>query len=72
MPAAFNKLMEQRGGTLSLDEAGEIVLQALEGLEYAHQADLPFVKQKGGGYGPGKGILHRDLKPGNLFLSGRK
>jgi serine/threonine protein kinase len=44
---------------------------ALEGLEYAHQADLPFIKQKGGGYGPGKGLVHRDLKPANLFLSGR-
>jgi serine/threonine-protein kinase len=68
---SVDRLMEQRGGTLSVDEAGEIVLQALEGLDYAHQADLPFVKQKGGGYGPGKGIVHRDLKPGNLFLSGR-
>lgn len=63
-------LLQQRGGRLALDEAVEIVLQALEGLDYCHSADVPFVKQKGGGFGPGKGIVHRDLKPANLFLTG--
>src|SRR4029077_16642838 len=67
---SVDRLMAQRGGTLPVDEAVEIVLQALEGLEYAHQAPIPFVKQKGGGYGPGKGLVHRDLKPANLFLTG--
>jgi serine/threonine-protein kinase len=51
--------MRQRGGKLSLDEAVEIALQALDGLEYAHNL-----------FGPGKGLVHRDLKPENLFLSG--
>jgi hypothetical protein len=63
-------LLAQRGGRLSIDEAGEIILQALEGLEYTHQAEIPFVRQKGGGYAPGKGLVHRDLKPANLFLTG--
>jgi serine/threonine-protein kinase len=52
-------LMEQRGGTLPVDEAVEITVQALEGLHYAHNV-----------FGPGKGLVHRDLKPANLFLSG--
>src|SRR5207245_2216012 len=47
-----------------------ITLQALEGLEYGHQATIPFVKLKGGGDGPGHGLVHRDLKPANLFLTG--
>jgi eukaryotic-like serine/threonine-protein kinase len=64
-------LMRQRGGPLSVDDAWFIMEQALDGLEYAHNAALPFVKQKGGGYGPGTGMVHRDLKPANLFLSGR-
>jgi serine/threonine-protein kinase len=63
-------LLKQRGGKLEADEAVEIVLQALEGLDYCHTADVPFVRQKGGGYAPGKGIVHRDLKPANLFLTG--
>lgn len=67
---SVDQLMAQRRGTLPVDEAVEITLQALEGLEYTHQATIPFVKQKGGGYGPGQGLVHRDLKPANLFLTG--
>jgi len=68
---SVERLMEERGGKLAVDEAAEIILQALEGLEYAHQADIPFVRQKDGGYAPGRGLVHRDLKPANLFLTGR-
>ncbi len=67
---SVDQLLVQRGGPLPVDEAGEIILQALEGLEYAHQAEIPFVRQKGGGFAPGKGLVHRDLKPANLFLTG--
>jgi pSer/pThr/pTyr-binding forkhead associated (FHA) protein len=67
---SVDQLMAQRGGTLPVDEAVEIALQALEGLEYTHQAPIPFVKQKDGTYAPGIGLVHRDLKPANLFLTG--
>lgn len=56
---SVSDLMKKRGGTLPLDEAVEITLQALEGLQYAHNV-----------FGPGRGLVHRDLKPANLFLSG--
>ncbi len=52
-------LMKQHGGTAPLDQAVQITLQALEGLEYAHNL-----------YAPGRGLVHRDLKPSNLLLSG--
>lgn len=52
-------LQQQRGGKLHVDEAVEIILQALEGLDYAHNV-----------FGPGKGLVHRDLSPHNLLLSG--
>jgi serine/threonine-protein kinase len=65
-----DKLMERRGGTLGIEEAGRIALQALEGLEYAHNAEIPCVKMADGSFGRGRGLVHRDLKPHNIFLSG--
>ena len=46
-------LMKQRGGYLSVEEAGPIMGQAIEGLAYAHAAK----------------VVHRDLKPQNILLS---
>ena len=42
-------------GPLGVREAVECVLQAARGLQYAHQ----------------QGIIHRDIKPGNLLLDNR-
>lgn len=47
-------LMEKRGGTLEVKEALDIILQVLDGLHYAHSA---------------KNLVHRDIKPGNIFLT---
>ncbi len=63
-------LMGERGGRLSLDEAAPIILQALDGLDYAHNAPIPHVHLIDGSDGPGRGLVHRDVKPHNLFLAG--
>ena len=44
--------MSKAGGKLPLEEAADIILQALKGLEYAHSMD----------------VVHRDIKPDNIFL----
>ncbi len=67
---SVDKLLVQRGGSLSIADAVGIVLQALAGLEYAHQVEVPRVKLADGSYSSGRGLVHRDLKPHNLFLSG--
>lgn len=61
-------LMQQRGGRLSIQEAVPIILQALDGLEYAHNAEIPYVKRADGTIGKGRGLVHRDIKPSNIFL----
>jgi hypothetical protein len=53
---SVGQLMERRGSPLPLDEAGPILLQALEGLAYAHE----------------HGVVHRDLKPQNILLAGNE
>jgi serine/threonine-protein kinase len=64
------QLMQQRGGPLPIDEAVPIILQALAGLEYAHQAELPQIRLEDASVGRGRGLVHRDIKPQNIFLSG--
>jgi serine/threonine protein kinase len=61
-------LMRQRRGPLPIDEAVNIILQVLDGLEYAHNAEIPNVKLAQGGFGRGWGLVHRDIKPANIFL----
>lgn len=62
-------LMQQRSGRLPIDEATSIIMQVLDGLEYAHQAEIPYVKLADGSFGRGRGLVHRDLKPSNIFIA---
>ena len=70
-------LMEKNGGRLSLNMATYIILQALAGLDYVHHLDVNVEVRKRGILTGGTrnveahGIVHRDFKPGNIFLSDR-
>jgi len=65
---SIDSLLKQRGGPLSIDEALPLMFQLLDGLDYAHQALIPKVRLNDGSYRPGKGLVHRDLKPQNILL----
>jgi serine/threonine protein kinase len=50
---SVDQLMETHGGKLPLHICKPIMLHTLDGLQHAH----------------GRGVVHRDVKPGNLLLS---
>lgn len=64
-----DELLQARGGPMDVEDALQIVYQVLDGLEYAHNADVPEVMLEGGKVQPGKGLVHRDIKPRNIFLA---
>lgn len=64
---SVDKYMERCGGKLPLDVATYIMLQVLDGLEYAHHADVSV--KCGWRKRSATGVVHRDFKPGNIFLA---
>jgi serine/threonine-protein kinase len=62
-------LLKLNGGRLPLETAMHIVLQALDGLEYAHNAKIS-VTLKDGSVKNVNGLVHRDISPHNIFLCG--
>jgi serine/threonine-protein kinase len=53
---------------LPVDQALDIAFQALDGLDYAHHAEIPNVRLIDGSTESVNGLVHRDIKPENLFL----
>jgi pSer/pThr/pTyr-binding forkhead associated (FHA) protein len=66
---SVDKLMNARGGKLSMKEAMPIICDVLNGLEYAHNATIPNVRLRDGRYAEGHGFVHRDLSPHNILLT---
>lgn len=62
-------LMQTQGGKLTPDLAVPIALQLLDALEYAHNTEVPYLKQPDGTFSPGRGWAHGDIQPRNILLS---
>ena len=70
---SVDDLMEKNGGKLNPKLATWIMLQVLSGLDYVHNMDIDVLIKAGLFRGMREvtttGVVHRDFKPGNIFLS---
>jgi len=64
-----SQLITQYGGKLPLYLALKILMQVLDGLTFAHTVTIPVVVLADGKKTSAKGLVHRDLKPGNIMLT---
>jgi serine/threonine-protein kinase len=64
---SVDRLMKEQGGKLGIDLATRIIRNALDGLHYAHTAEIKALTVNGEELSA-RGIVHRDFKPANLFL----
>jgi serine/threonine protein kinase len=54
-------------GPVGIDEALNVILQVLAGLEFAHASSFQ-LRLPDGTVAQARGMVHRDLKPSNIFL----
>ncbi|MEG4632914.1 hypothetical protein QUB56_25560 [Microcoleus sp. AR_TQ3_B6] len=63
-------LMAKPGvSTLRIGEGVVIIFQVLDSLTYTHNAEIPKVRLADGSFAKGRGLIHRDLKSGNIFVA---
>jgi serine/threonine protein kinase len=62
-------LLARRGGKLPVDEACSIALQTLDALTYAHERHVSMTMPDGRRVET-RGVVHRDIKPMNILLTG--
>jgi serine/threonine protein kinase len=65
---SLKDLLRREEAVLDSARACGIIVQVLDGLEYAHNVEVPHMKLPDGLWGKGNGLIHRDIKPENILL----
>ncbi len=65
---SLKDLLRREVGGIPPTDACRIIMQVLDGLEYAHNVEVPHMKIADGSWGKGNGLIHRDIKPENILL----
>jgi len=65
---SVDEFMKKYGGILAPEIAVPIIVQVLDGLDYAHHVKIQDTKLKDGTTVSTNGLVHRDLSPQNIFL----
>lgn len=65
---SLKDLVRLEGRLSDYSRACRIIVQVLDGLDYAHNAEVPHMKLADGLWGRGYGLIHRDIKPENILL----
>jgi eukaryotic-like serine/threonine-protein kinase len=66
---SVDALTAKMGGRIPLHQAVTITLELLDALQYAHTAEIREVRLSDGTTATAHGLVHRDIKPQNIFLA---
>jgi eukaryotic-like serine/threonine-protein kinase len=65
----LHTFIHKMGGILDLPLTKRLIFQLLDGLEYTHNAEIPYIRLADGSFGKGIGLVHRDLKLSNIMIA---
>lgn len=63
------QLCENQNKPFLVEEALSLIIPVLDALNYSHSVEIPYVKQRDGGFKKGQGLVHRDLNPNNILFT---
>ncbi|MFB7369483.1 protein kinase [Streptomyces sp. NPDC056222] len=67
---SLERLAARHEGRVPVPRALSVARQVLAGLEHAHRAELPAARLADGSEATARGLVHRDVKPANILLTG--